>query len=309
VTLVAAHESLIGAAAIRAAVELRVLERLGLTALDARGLADACGLSERGSRSLLRAVAALGVVEPAAGGRYRAAGGAGLAGPMLALYDGLAASVRSGRPAEAWDSEVVAGAVYPGFVPVLAELARAAADRAAAFLGRPGQRVLDVAAGAAPWSLAVAMRDPTVEVTALDLPDVVPETARYVETQGMAERYRFIAGDAFCCDLDGPYDLVLVANLCHLFDATANVRLLGRLRAAVAKDGRIAVIDAMPIGGRVPPPGLALYQLSLVLRTTAGAAHPFSAYVDWLTRGGYRNLDRVELDPAMQLTLVVATNG
>jgi ubiquinone/menaquinone biosynthesis C-methylase UbiE len=184
-----------------------------------------------------------------------------------------------------------------------------AADRAAVFLGSPGRRVLDVAAGAAPWSLAVAMRDPTVAVTALDLPEVVPATARSVESQGMADRYRFIAGDAFCCDLDGPYDLVLAANLCHLFDAAANVQLLGRLRDALAEGGRIAVIDVMPVGGEVPPPGLALYQLSLVLRTRGGAAHPVSAYVDWLTRCGYRRLDRVELDAASQLTLVVAGDG
>ncbi len=308
-SLVAAHEALIGGAAIRAAVELRVLERLGETALDARGLADACGLSERGSRSLLLALAALGVVEPASCGHYRAGEGAALDGSMVALHDGLTEAVRTGRPAEAWDTGTMAGTVYPGLVRMLAERARAAADLAARFLTPAGRRVLDVAAGAAPWSLAVAKRDPTVAVTALDLPDVVPETVRSVERQDLADRYRFIAGDAFCCDLDDSYDLVLVANLCHLFDADANVRLLGRLRGTLEEGGRIAVIDVMPVGGQVPPRGLALYELSLVLRTRAGAAHPFSAYVDWLTRSGYRELDRVELDPASQLTLVVASDG
>jgi ubiquinone/menaquinone biosynthesis C-methylase UbiE len=308
VSLVAAHEALIGGAVIRAAVELRVLERLGETALDARGLAEVCDLSERGSRSLLLALAALGVVEPVASGCYRAVDGAELAGPMLTLHDDLAEAVRSGRPTEAWDSGRVADAVYPALVRVLAELARTAADRAAAFLGEPGGRVLDVAAGAAPWSLALASRDPTVAVTALDLPGVIPETVRSVKERAMEGRYRFLAGDAFSCDLEGPYDLVLVANLCHLFDATANVRLLGRLRGALAEGGRIAVIDVMPVGGRVPP-GVALYQLSLVLRTRGGAAHPFSAYVDWLTRSGYRSLDRIALEESSQLTLVVASDG
>lgn len=302
-----AQDALGAAAALRLAAQLQVTERLRATPLDARGLASECRLSERGSRALLAALAALGVVEPADAGRYRATQGADWVAPVIELYDGLADTVRTGRPAQAWDSGAVAGEVYPRVVPLLADLYQRTAERVADALAGSGQQVLDLAAGAAPWSLPLAARDPAGTVTAVDLPEVVPETRRAVKERGLEERYRFLSGDAFTSDLAGPYHLALVGNFCHLFGSEANLRLLRRLRQVLLPGGRVAIVDVMPSEGGAPAPRLAFYELSLLLRTTNGAAHPFSAYVDWLTRCGYRGIERLDLDPATGMTLVLAT--
>lgn len=304
--VIAATEALASAAALRCAAELQVPRFLRDRPLDASELARMCGASERGSRVLLTALAGLGVVEPAGQGRYRMTQDGDLITRGVKLYDALADTVRTGQPAQAWDADLASEA-YPRLVHVLGDAFRAAAERTADVLAGDGLRVLDVAAGAAPWSLAVAGRDPAGVVTAVDLPGVIAETQQAVKDRGAESRYRFLAGDAFSVNLGGPYDLALVGNFCHLFGPERNLLLLRRLREVLVPGGRVAIIDVVPPSGRQSPPQLALYELSLVLRTTSGAVHHFSAYVDWLTRSGYQSIERVDVDQVTGLTLVSAT--
>jgi hypothetical protein len=52
-------------------------------------------------------------------------------------------------------------------------------------------------AGAAPWSLAIARRNPRCRVTALDLGAVLAVTRRAVATAGQADRFDYVSGDVF----------------------------------------------------------------------------------------------------------------
>lgn len=154
-------------------------------------------------------------------------------------------------------------------------------------------------------SLALTRRQPSVHIAAMDLPEVLPRTRRAVKEQALEQQYRLVAGDAFTDHLGGPYDLALVANFCHLFGADANLRLLRRLRPCLAADGQVATIDV--VRRDRPNAAIALYDLSLLVRTTNGAVHPFSTYADWLTRSGYQHVEQHKLDAPAGITLLLAT--
>jgi SAM-dependent methyltransferase len=306
-SLTLAHESLTAAAALRAAVDLGFVDRLLAEPVTPADLAVACGTSQRGTRALLAVLEAYGLVDPCEDGRFLGTRGASVLRATIAWNDELAEVVRTGQPLRDWDTVAVAGSIYPELASVLGQVFVAAAARAADHLGPLGAaRVLDVAAGGAPWSLGLAERNPEIEVTAVDLPAVIARTRRIVTERGAVGRYRFLAGDVFTVDLAGTYDVVVVGNLCHLFDARTNLRLLRRLREVVAPHGRLAVVDVMSVTDGRRPRAVAVYEMGLIVRTRRGAAHPFTAYVDWLTSSGYRGLQRVELDASTCLSLVVA---
>jgi SAM-dependent methyltransferase len=181
----------------------------------------------------------------------------------------------------------------------------AAAERAASLLP-PAARVLDAGAGAAPWSLAVAARDPACLVTAVDLPAVVPATRRAVRNAGRERQFRLLAGDLYDVELGcGVYDLAIAGNLCHLFDGAANRRLLGRLYDALAPGGWLAVMDII-CDEQPRSRWVALYELGLLLRTASGRVHPPAAYLNWLHDAGFEPPERHRLVDQTQAVLLIA---
>jgi SAM-dependent methyltransferase len=301
-------EAFAAAAALQTAGRLGVLARLDGGPATATELAGACAISERGARLVLGALAGLGLAEGAGGGTWRAAlpDLAGLAGTAR-IWAHLDEALRENRPPVSGDTPDGAAALYPEVVGHLGAMLAGVAERAATLLP-PGARVLDAGAGAAPWSLAVAARDPSCAITAVDLPAVVPATRRAVRDVGLQRQFRFLAGDLFQVELGrGVYDLAIAGNLCHLFDEAANRRLLGRLYGALRPGGTLAIVDVIPDGHEQPRPRwVALYELGLLLRTAGGRVHPLAAYHGWLCDAGFQPTERHLLADQAQAVLLVA---
>ena len=304
-------EAAAATAAVQTAGRLGILTRLDGGQVPVAELAAACAISERGARLLLAALAGLGLAEGAGDGTWRAAVAnlAGLAAipRMWAHLDG---TLRTGQPLVRGDTPDGAAGFYPGAVGLLGTMLATAAEHAASLLPAAA-RVLDAGAGAAPWSLAVAARDPACLVTAVDLPEVLPATRRAVTGAGRERQFRFLAGDLFHIELGhGAYDLAIVGNLCHLFSQAANRRLLGRLYDALRPGGTLAVIDVIP--ERPPTPRrVALYELGLLLRTTSGRVHELAAYLGLLHDAGFEPPERhcVAGQTAVLLAARKPTNG
>jgi ubiquinone/menaquinone biosynthesis C-methylase UbiE len=217
----------------------------------------------------------------------------------------LSGIVRSGEPLAKADTAHGAAVLYPDLVPLLSALFTPAARRAAQLLAGSGVDVLDVGAGAAPWSIAVARYSPGVRVTALDLPAVIASTRRAVDAADLGDRFDYLPADMFTCRLpDAAYDVVLLANVCHLFDDAHNRALLQRLRPAVKPDGLLAIIDVLPSPDPVAQRSISLYALGLRLRTSHGAVHPLTAYQTWTSNAGFGPVHVEQLSCAPPLHLL-----
>jgi SAM-dependent methyltransferase len=301
------QEAVSTAAALRAANAFGVLARLDEEPRDAATLARACAISERGTRALLGALASVGLVEAIDGGAFRASRDLAGLGPLLTPWDHLTDAIQHGEPAVRGDTPDGAQALYPAVVPQLASWFAEAAECAADVLARPGLRIVDVGAGAAPWSRAIAARDSTCRVTAVDVPAVLQVTRRAVEAAGIGAQFDYRDGDAFAVDLPAAaHDVVILANFCHLFGEPENRSLLGRLLAALRPGGRLAIIDAVPNERGDSPRPVMLYALGLLLRTRRGQVYPFSTYLAWLHDAGYERVERVDLVGGFPITLITA---
>ncbi|GAB2861213.1 hypothetical protein GCM10027176_74150 [Actinoallomurus bryophytorum] len=303
-------EAATATAALAAAERLGVLDRLDRGPADAAALVTDCGLTCRAAPLLLDVLAAVGAATPVGDGSYRAVRGIRRLGEMLRLTAaGLPDVLRSGVPAVATDTRSGAEQLYPGTIDHLGALMADAAAQAAAHLASaavPGA-VLDVGAGAAPWSLALAHRLPRCRFTALDLPAVLATTRTTVEAAGHATRFTFLAADMFTADLPtAAYDLVIVGNVCHLFDPSANRRLLARLTRTLRPGGTLAILDILPDSRGTDRRWLALYALGLHARTTSGQVHPYAAYQEWLAEAFLVSVRRHDLPTTPPLTLLTA---
>jgi SAM-dependent methyltransferase len=296
------------AAAIKAARQLGVLSELQTGPVDSESLAQRLALSPRGTRSLLTALTSLGLAHLTADGQYTST-----VPDLVEMTDSLIGlerldeSIRSDRPVVDFDTVEGAERHYPQVVSHLAHLQSGAAARAAAHLGQDGLRILDVGAGAAQWSLAIVDRYSDCTVTVLDLSKVIPTTRAAVEAAGHQDRFEYLAGDMFQIDLPpATYDLVILANVCHLFGDTANRTLLRRLCRPIRAGGTLAIIEPMPEAELEASPTLALHDLGLVIRTREGKLHPFASYVSWLNSSGFVDVSRYQLESEPPVSLVSA---
>jgi len=304
------QEALAISSALSAADHLGVLARLDAGPADSITIARDCAISERGVRLLLAALSSLGLIEKDSGDLYRTAL------PDLAQltmwitpWGQLTQAIREGRPTMAGDTPGGAGALYPEVVSHLGALFAPVAKHAADHLVAQGlrDRVLDLGAGAAPWSLALAARNPDIRVTAVDLPAVLAVTRQVVATSGYDLQFDYLSGDLFTIDLGhSAYDLAIAGNLCHLFDEATNRRLLRRLFDALHPGGTVAILDALPNERLDGPRPVVLYALGLLLRTNRGQVYPFSTYVGWLRDVGYEAVERIDLSPAPPISLITA---
>lgn len=143
-------------------------------------LARDCAISVRGAAALLSALAGIGLVEAVGNGAHRTCNQPFPLVELRAHWRGLETVVRTGEPRFAGDAPDAAGANYPRIVSRLGSLFAPAAERFAEEVAAPGLRVLDLGAGAAPWSFALARHDLACQVTAVDLPSVLTATRQAV---------------------------------------------------------------------------------------------------------------------------------
>ena len=150
--------------------------------------------------------------------------------------------------------------------------------------------VLDIAAGHGLFGIQVAARNPGAVITAQDWPEVLAVARGNAEKFGVASRFRELPGDAFEVSFGTGFDAILLPNFLHHFDAETNVTLLRKVREALAPGGKVMILDFIPDGDRVSPPGPALFSLVMLATTPKGEAWTFDEYQTMLQSAGFGDI-------------------
>jgi 2-polyprenyl-3-methyl-5-hydroxy-6-metoxy-1,4-benzoquinol methylase len=80
-------------------------------------------------------------------------------------------------------------------------------------------KVLDIAAGHGIFGIMIAQQFPNAEIYALDWANVLTVATENANRMGVGDRHHLIEGSAFDVDFGDGYDVVLVTNFLHHFDA------------------------------------------------------------------------------------------
>jgi PAS domain S-box-containing protein len=176
------------------------------------------------------------------------------------------------------------GAYYARCVLALARLFEGHARRLAEQLP-PAETILDVGAGSAVWSLAMAAKSGG-KVTTIDPPEVVASTLAAAELFGLGIKPEVIAGDYFEVEIEGPVDRIVMANVLHLETPEDAARLIRHHARALAPRGELVIVDMLGGDGLEPELSRAAYGLHLGMRTTKGCAHPEADLRAWCAEAG-----------------------
>ena len=190
-----------------------------------------------------------------------------------------------------------------GMMPMMAPTAEAVAA-IAPVPQKSKVTVLDVAAGPGAFGIALARRHPSVEVTALDWPQVLEVARENARAAGVERRFRTLPGSAFDVDWGRGYDVVLLPNFLHHFDPPTCERLLRTARESLDEGGALVTVEFVPDADRAAPPPAAQFSLVMLCSTPSGDAYTFAELLGMLQRAGFSDNQLREIPPSPQRVIV-----
>ena len=313
--------------ALRAAVELDVFTAIARTNGTVDEISGTCATSERGTRILCDYLTILGFLTKS-NGRYaltpdsatfldsRSPAFVGKAIQFLMHQDqfdhyaNLTETVRKGVPTNSTHlapEDPIWMEFARGMVPLLFPAAKGIAQYLqTALKDVAAPKVLDIAASHGLFGITVAQQNPRAQIYALDWANVLQVTKENATRAELADRYHWIAGDAFKADLGKGYDAVLVTNFLHHFDPATNESLLKRFFDAMNPGGQLVILEFVPNEDRVSPPPAAMFSLTMLVNTDHGDAFTFAELASMCGNAGFKDAKFVPLEAGPN-SLVIAT--
>jgi len=296
-------------AALKAAIELDLFTAIGQGADTVAPLAKRCRGTERGIRILCDYLTIIGFLTKTEG-RYgltiestkfldrRSPDYQGTSSGFLALpetvdtFMHLTETIRTGRPPMGQGEGSVshenpiwvdfARSMAPLTIPVAEEIASAIhADSAQKW------KVLDIAAGHGMFGITVAKRNPNAEIFAQDWPQVLEVAAENAKVADITQRYHRLPGSAFDVEFGEGYDVILLTNFLHHYDAPTNEGLLRKIRKAISPQGTLVTMDWVPNPDRVTPKRAASFSMMMLGMTPGGDAYTFTEYDQMFRNAGF----------------------
>jgi 2-polyprenyl-3-methyl-5-hydroxy-6-metoxy-1,4-benzoquinol methylase len=309
--------------ALKGAIDLELFTHIAGGVATPAAIADRCQANERGVRMLCDFLTIIGFLNKTGESysltresslfldkhspAYMGSVSRFLSDPInLEHFRDVAALVRKGGPLDGLGHLVPENGIWVTFANAMVPMIRLAADAAAAIVSEPGRKlkVLDIAAGHGLFGITVALRNPSAEVVAVDWKNVLDIATANATRARVQDRFRTVPGDAFEVEFGAGYDLVIVSNFLHLFDAATNLRLLKKVRASLNPGGRLATVEFVPNDDRVSPPIAASFCMNMLANTAGGDVYTLRD-LDTLFREAGLGESRLQLLAPTPLALIL----
>lgn len=314
-------------AAFKTAIELELFTRIAEGNKTIKTLAEACNASEKGIRVLSDVFTVLGFLTKQ-DGNYELTDVAAtflnkhvhtylgdavyfvMADGQMRGYADLTNSVKRGGSLDEGQTNLEPDSpIWVTFARAMMPMMVPAAMGIAANLGIEKDKkikVLDIAAGHGIFGVMVAQQYPNAEIYAVDWANVLEVASENAERMGVGDRHHLIPGSAFDVEFGEDYDVVLVTNFLHHFDAEGCTNFMRKVNNSLKPDGKAITLEFIPNDDRVSPPAEALFSLVMLAATPSGDAYTFSELKKICEDAGFSRNVHVPLPPTPQ-HLVIST--
>lgn len=293
------------ACVLAAAVDLDLFTRLAGRSLDADSVAKELQADLRGTRILLDALAAMDLltkngeqysvppdvaeVLTATGGQSRLAMAQHQAN-CLRRWAQLARTIKTGQPGR---EPSIRGedADQASFIEAMDNIGRTMAqplvDRLKPLRFR---HLLDIGGASGTYTIALLHAVPGARATIFDLPEVIPFAKDRIAKAGLADRVSFAPGDFYKDELPKGPDFAWVSAIIHQNSPEQNRNLYGKVHAALAPSGMIAIRDIVMDETRTRPMAGAMFAANMLAGTPLGDTYTFQQIKEDLEATGFTDV-------------------
>jgi ubiquinone/menaquinone biosynthesis C-methylase UbiE len=300
---------------LEAAIRHGIFDLLEQGPKTAAEIAATSGAAPRGIRAIANALVGLQLLEKSADGRlsltpessaFLVSSRPGYLGGMIRhtslqlipIWLRLNDIVQSGGPQAGVNQQTTGSEFFHEFVEDIFPMSYPAAQNLARALdlgsAHAPVRVLDLAAGSGVWGIALAEASERVTVTAVDWPGVLDVTRRVATRRGVAERFRYVAGDLLEADFGTGHQIATLGHILHSEGEERSRALLRKTFDALAPGGTIAVAEFLVNDERTGPPMGLIFGVNMLVATDHGDTYSFNEIAGWLGEAGFANARTLE---------------
>lgn len=311
-----------GSKALFAALHFGVFTHLADQPMTAEELGKAAGLPAERARTLLTAVASLGLVSvedgkfanaPAAeaflvkGAKYDFGDYLRLQvdRQMYGLLDQIEPALANRLPEEATGSYAEWFA-DPEQARIYSESQHAGSLGPARGLAKSvdlsgAKTLLDVGGGTGAYAITLCKVNPELAATVIDFPNVSALGREYVAEAGLSERIGFIDGNALDTDWPTGQDAILMSYLFSGVPGDAHAGLVSRAFDTLAPGGLYMIHDFVVDADRTGPKLAALWQLQHTAFTPTARSLDAATLADMMTNAGFEGVSVGEMIPGLTM--------
>lgn len=291
--------------------------------LDLDGLAAAASLPRRTLRIVADALVATGFLERCDGTYHNSAvaaaflsGGAGPdLRPILQMWDQvvyrqwdtLETAVRCGQATYGYD-DFTPQEQQVFAVGVAALTAPSAQALAATYDWSSHRELLDLGGGTGSFTLAILRQAPALDATVYELPATAAVIRRRHAQLQATTAFQIVEGNFLADPLPKGCDVVLLANVIHLYSPQVNQGLLRRVREAVTAGARLLLVDFWTDATHTQPAFAALMAGEFLIVGGEGDVYSVDEAATWLRGSGWQLVEHKPLAGAASLIVAEAVD-
>lgn len=169
-------------------------------------------------------------------------------------------------------------------------------------------RMLDIGGGTGSWLSAVLNQFSDLKGTLFELPSAAAVARQNLSAVSVGERLEVVDGDFFTDALPEGHDVVLIANVMHLFSPESNQALLRSVRQSVPDGARLLLADFWTDETHTDPPFAALMAAEFLMFTGEGDVYSEEEARGWLRATGWQALEHKPLAGPQSLIVAETAN-
>lgn len=283
-----------------------ILNLIAERSATADDVARTLGLDRLAAGKVIRALCAIGIVEPAGDGyrlvselRPHFCGGDDDFGPFLdhlhSMYERWGENLEPWLRGEEWSTAPRSPEETARFGAAMKAIGGQMARRVAAALDLDGVgTMLDVGGGWGQYAMAFRAVNPDIDATILDVAGVAAQAPASIAGSEHEGRITWIAGDYLETDYGCGYDLVLLANILHQEHEPEAAEIIRRSAAALAPGGRVVIVDFAIDDDKHEHLLGALFAINM---RSFGDTYSEPELRGWMADAGLSDIKRIDLGP------------
>jgi len=294
---------------ILTANNFRIFDHLVLPGKTAQLLSRRISADARATELLLNSLVAIGLLEkkkdvyrntPIAS-RYLVSGKPGYQGDILRHYStlwdnwsGLDTVLKTGKPNRKARN-------HEAFILGMHNLALLKVKNVLAALDLRGvKRVLDLGGGPGTYAMTFARQGK--EAVIMDFPETLKIAKRLIDKEGLSKKISLLPGDFTGDDIGSDYDLILISQIFHAYDAKTCISMLKKCRQALNRGGKVVAQEFLLDETHTSPPWGALFAINMLVNTPGGRTYTTKEMTGWMNKAGFRDMKTTFLDDTVLIT-------